>query len=286
MAGKNGTDVFSREVRDIQQRMLANWRSDRRVGSTVDGRGLTAPRSPPPASAVATSRPLDLVSPGMASPSDISQSARGGAKLSSSGAAVGGSTTARISSRSATADLLFKLEQSAAAQTARRLSDVRDAELDDDDLPPRDAEAASNVGVAPTEMERDMRSLLEIVKLLSDDRGTAELRALQVLHDDLHRREGVLTERENRVWGWRMLATVREGEMQRELVSIQQREAALSEKEATLLAWEQQLQSREAMLELRTRKVKEDLLSQATGIRADLSRLHLPRSSPRPDQTL
>jgi uncharacterized protein (DUF3084 family) len=124
----------------------------------------------------------------------------------------------------------------------------------------------------------DCERLLRIAEqqadsLASSTRDVSGLSALKMLREDLARREAQVAEREQRVWGWRLVATARDAEVQREVDAIGAREEALRQREAELAQREAQHAEREAELAARRSALEEEHARNTRTLRDEVARL-------------
>jgi uncharacterized protein (DUF3084 family) len=99
------------------------------------------------------------------------------------------------------------------------------------------------------------------------------LSALTMLREDLVLREAQITEREQRVWGWRLVATARDAEAEREHQALAEREDALSQRERQIAQRELDLIGREEALAARAATLEEEHARGARALRDEVARL-------------
>ena len=121
--------------------------------------------------------------------------------------------------------------------------------------------------------EGDVDRLLTILKQLHDSSVGHSLEAVRLLRDDVERREKRVTERENRVWGWRIVASARDAELEEEVKRIEARERAIHTREQRLLEGETRLLKREEAVEQRSLLLNEEYVLQTRELREELKRI-------------
>ena len=99
------------------------------------------------------------------------------------------------------------------------------------------------------------------------------LEALALLREDLIHREQMVQDRENRVWGWRLVAVSREAELEAELRDVEAREHAVQDRENAIRVREAELCVREQALEARAIALREEYANQTQSLRQEIVRL-------------
>ena len=97
--------------------------------------------------------------------------------------------------------------------------------------------------------------------------------ALDLLRQELERREADVTGRENRLWGWRLTAVAHDAELRREASVVEERERALREREQAMTEREARLVQREAALEARAIALTEEHEARTAELRAQVAQL-------------
>uniref|UniRef100_A0A7S1M1E0 Uncharacterized protein n=1 Tax=Neobodo designis TaxID=312471 RepID=A0A7S1M1E0_NEODS len=140
----------------------------------------------------------------------------------------------------------------------------------------RRAEPHAPSGAAWQAAVSDCDHLLTIVEQLrgaAPSGAAAEMSAIQVLREDITHREAQVAEREQRVWGWRLVATARDAEVQRELEAIEARESDLQRREASLAQREAAQAEKEAAHAARASALEEEHARNTRTLRDEVARL-------------
>lgn len=99
------------------------------------------------------------------------------------------------------------------------------------------------------------------------------LAAMAMLRQELHDREAALTAREERLWGWRLIASARDGECERILDELRLREELLRDRETTLTRREREVADREQAIAGRLAAAEEEHRAQVAHLRQEIARL-------------
>jgi hypothetical protein len=121
--------------------------------------------------------------------------------------------------------------------------------------------------------DADIDRLLLVVSQLTSNAKENSLEAIRLLREDVERREVAVTERETRLWGWRIVAAARDAELEQEIREMEERELQLKAKERALLDKELQLAKREEQLEQRNLLLNEEYVLQTRQLREELRRI-------------
>lgn len=122
--------------------------------------------------------------------------------------------------------------------------------------------------------QADLRRLMSLVDTLTAERNErGALTAVDVLRTDVERRERAVSEREERLWGWRLIAVARDEELTREAAALEARERAVRERELAATDREAQLAERELVVEQRAMMLQEQFDEQVNAVRAELARI-------------
>jgi hypothetical protein len=122
--------------------------------------------------------------------------------------------------------------------------------------------------------QRDIERLFRIVEALAIDvRERESLAAMQILREDLASRELAVQQREERIWAWRLIATARDGELQREVEELERRETAVRTREHALVQREVQVRAEEESLAQRAAFMEDEHKRNMQQVRQEVNRL-------------
>jgi hypothetical protein len=97
--------------------------------------------------------------------------------------------------------------------------------------------------------------------------------AVEILLRDIRLRELAVRDREERVWGWRLLVAGHDDALRAEIAAVETRERDLRQAELTLRAREVDLAARERAVEQKALLIRETFNAQSQSMRATLARM-------------
>ena len=143
----------------------------------------------------------------------------------------------------------------------------------------RDVRAAGSAFNAET--ESDIQSLLDAISTLQSvshqlqNSLLNDSTSVQILLRDIRMREAAVQEREERVWGWRILVSDRDEILRVEVAAIETRERELKRGETELRNREIELVAREKAVDQKMLLMREDYLLQTKSMKLLLQRAEM-----------